>query len=39
MAPFMESHPGSEQMEVLRALKRYFDPNNMMNPGETLGLD
>ena len=39
MAPFMESHLGREQMEVLRALKRHFDPNNIMNPGGTLGLD
>lgn len=39
MAPFMESHLGNEQMEVLRALKHHFDPNNIMNPGGTLGLD
>jgi len=26
-------------MEVFRALKRHFDPNNIMNPGGTLGLD
>lgn len=38
-APFMEQHLGREQMEVLRALKRHFDPNNIMNPGGTLGLD
>ncbi|MFC2092009.1 FAD-dependent oxidoreductase, partial [Elusimicrobiota bacterium] len=30
---------GKEQMGILRALKRYFDPNNIMNPGGTLGLD
>ena len=26
-------------IDVLRSLKRHFDPNNIMNPGGTLGLD
>lgn len=39
MAPWIERHMGSVQMDVLRALKRHFDPNNIMNPGGTLGLD
>lgn len=39
MAPWMERHIGAVQMDVLRALKRHFDPNNIMNPGGTLGLD
>ena len=39
LAPWMESTLGSEQMEVLRALKRHFDPNNIMNPGGQLGID
>jgi alkyldihydroxyacetonephosphate synthase len=26
-------------MDVLRALKRHFDPNGIMNPGGQLGLD
>lgn len=39
MAPLMDEHLGKEQMEVLRALKRHFDPNNIMNPGGQLGLD
>ncbi len=39
MAPWMERHLGSVQMDALRALKRHFDPNNIMNPGGTLGLD
>jgi alkyldihydroxyacetonephosphate synthase len=39
MGPFMEQHLGPEQMAVLRALKRHFDPHNIMNPGGTLGLD
>ncbi|MCP4606096.1 MAG: FAD-binding oxidoreductase [Proteobacteria bacterium] len=39
MGPWMEQHLGKEQVDVLRALKRHFDPNNIMNPGGTLGLD
>ncbi len=37
--PWMEAHLGKEQMGVLKALKSHFDPNNIMNPGGTLGLD
>jgi alkyldihydroxyacetonephosphate synthase len=37
MAPLMEKHLGKTQMDVLRALKKYFDPNAIMNPGG-LGL-
>jgi len=37
MAPFMEKHIGKEQMEILRAIKKHFDPNDIMNP-EGLGL-
>jgi len=37
---FMEQHLGKEQMAVLRALKKHFDPSNIMNPGSGhLGLD
>jgi alkyldihydroxyacetonephosphate synthase len=39
IAPWMERHLGPAQMDVLRALKQHFDPNNIMNPGGTLGLD
>ncbi len=39
MAPWMERHLGKVQMGVLRALKRHFDPNGIMNPGGTLSLD
>jgi alkyldihydroxyacetonephosphate synthase len=39
MGPWMETHLGPEQMAVLRALKRHFDPHGIMNPGGTLGLD
>ncbi len=38
-APWMEKHLGREQVDVLRALKRHFDPNNIMNPGGVLGMD
>ena len=38
-APWMEEHLGKVQMDVLRCLKKHFDPNNIMNPGGTLGLD
>ena len=39
MGPFLQDHLGSEQMAVLRALKRHFDPHGIMNPGGALGLD
>ncbi len=39
LAPWMAKHLGKTQMDVLRALKTHFDPNNIMNPGGTLGLD
>ena len=39
IGPWMEKHLGKEQMSVLRALKKHFDPNNIMNPGGQLGLD
>lgn len=39
MHPWVERFLGKEEMDVLRALKRYFDPNNIMNPGYQLGLD
>ncbi|MGK0290899.1 MAG: alkyldihydroxyacetonephosphate synthase, partial [bacterium] len=39
IAPWMERHLGKEQMDILRALKKHFDPKNIMNPGGTLGLD
>ena len=38
-APWMETHLGKEQLDVLRALKKHFDPHNIMNPGGTLALD
>lgn len=38
-SPFMERHLGKEQMDVLKALKKHFDPKDIMNPGGHLGLD
>jgi len=37
MAPLVEKHLGKTQMDVLRSLKKHFDPNKIMNPGG-LGL-
>ncbi len=37
MAPLMEKHLGKEQMDILRSIKKHFDPNDIMNPGG-LGL-
>ena len=39
IAPWMEAHLGKNQLEILKVLKRHFDPNNIMNPGGQLGLD
>jgi alkyldihydroxyacetonephosphate synthase len=39
IAPYIEGYLGKEQMDVLRALKRHFDPANVLNPGGQLGLD
>lgn len=38
-APWLEDQIGTEQLAVFRALKRHFDPHNIMNPGGTLALD
>jgi alkyldihydroxyacetonephosphate synthase len=38
-APWLEGQIGKNQLEVFRALKRHFDPNNIMNPGGTIALD
>jgi alkyldihydroxyacetonephosphate synthase len=38
LAPWMEGHLGKPSMEALASVKRHFDPNNIMNPGQTLGL-
>lgn len=38
-APWLEDQIGKTAMEVFKTLKKHFDPNNIMNPGGTLGLD
>ena len=38
-APWLEGQIGTNQIQVFRALKRHFDPDNIMNPGGTLALD
>jgi alkyldihydroxyacetonephosphate synthase len=37
--PWLEGSIGKEQFDVFRTLKKHFDPDNIMNPGGTLGLD
>lgn len=38
-APWLVEYLGSDAYGVLKALKGYFDPNQIMNPGGTLGFD
>lgn len=38
-APWLEGQIGTNQMEVFKTLKEHFDPDNLMNPGGTIGLD
>lgn len=38
LAPWMEGHLGRNSMELMKAVKRHLDPNNIMNPGGMLGL-
>ncbi len=38
-APWLESEIGNNQFNILKSLKNYFDPKNLLNPGGTLGLD
>jgi len=38
-APWLAGQLGPEQMALFRAIKRHFDPEGLMNPGGTLGLD
>jgi len=37
--PWLEGQLGRNEYAIIRALKNYFDPDNIMNPGGTLGLD
>ncbi|MEG1267888.1 MAG: FAD-binding oxidoreductase [Oscillospiraceae bacterium] len=38
-APWLEGQIGRNEYDVFRALKNHFDPDNIMNPGGTLGFD
>jgi len=38
LAPWMEGHLGKNSIDLMQAVKRHLDPNNIMNPGGTLGL-
>jgi len=37
--PWLEQQIGKQQLDVIRVLREHFDPNHVMNPGGTLGLD
>jgi len=39
MAPFVERQYGSELYDVMRALKRLVDPDDLLNPGVLIGDD
>jgi alkyldihydroxyacetonephosphate synthase len=38
-APWLEGQIGQAQMGLFRAIKQHLDPQGIMNPGGTLGLD
>lgn len=38
-APWLEGSLGKNQYDIFRELKGHFDPDGIMNPGGTLGLD
>lgn len=38
-APWLEAQIGTPALDTYKALKKHFDPNNIMNPGGTLALD
>ena len=37
--PWLENSIGKNEFSIYKALKNHFDPDNIMNPGGTLGLD
>lgn len=37
--PWLEGQVGRNEYDIFRTLKNHFDPDNIMNPGGTLGLD
>jgi len=39
IAPWMEAHLGQQQIDILKALKKHFDPNNIMNPGTLITME
>ncbi|MBN2651585.1 MAG: FAD-binding oxidoreductase [Spirochaetales bacterium] len=39
IGPWMQEHLGDTEMGAIKALKQYFDPNNIMNPGGNMGMD
>lgn len=39
LAPYLSEELGKEAHGILKAVKSYLDPENIMNPGGTLGLD
>lgn len=38
-APWLEGFLGKKEIGAFKAVKNYFDPNNIMNPGGTLSFD
>ncbi len=38
-APWLEGSLGKNEYEIFKVLKNHFDPEYLMNPGGTLGLD
>lgn len=38
LGPWMEGHLGATTMAAYAAVKKHFDPENIMNPGGTLGI-
>ena len=39
LSPWMKKQFKSNELAIIRALKKEFDPHNIMNPGNMLGLD
>jgi alkyldihydroxyacetonephosphate synthase len=37
--PWLEGSIGKNEYAIFKALKKHFDPDNVMNPGGTLGFD
>ena len=38
-APWLEGYLGKNEYGIIKTLKEYFDPDYVMNPGGTIGLD